>query len=170
MTGALDLDARIPHPRCRKHLRLGRGGSPEAARKLGSEALAGGLTTLDLARLHERVLVISLLPSCRAGERAALIRRAATFFGLVMTPIELTSHSQRETIVRLKRSIAALGQRTVELAASNLELSQEVTQQHDRGAGAQGERAALRPAARAVRPSASAAAPAVPPDHPGPGG
>jgi signal transduction histidine kinase len=127
MTGKIDL-SRAYGSALRKHLSLGRRGSPETARKLGSEALAGGLSTLDLAKLHEQCLISDLLPSCTVSRRKALIRRAASFFGMVVAPIELTSNSQQTTVLRLKKSIAALGQRTVELAASNQELSLEISQ------------------------------------------
>src|SRR5258708_6656333 len=112
----------------RTHLKQGRPASLELARGLGSQALAAGLQTLDLAKLHEQTLVTQLLPDCPAGKRAALIKQAGTFFAVAITPIEKTQHSARQAHTDLKRFIEALSQRTVELAASNLELSLEITQ------------------------------------------
>ncbi len=90
--------------------------------------MAAGLQTLDLAKLHERTLIYELLPRCPVGKRAALIKQAGVFFAMAIIPIEKKHHSTRKDTVRLKEFIETLSQRTVELAASNLELSVEVTQ------------------------------------------
>ncbi len=95
---------------------------------MGSEALAAGLQTLDLAKLHEQTLVTELLPGCPAGKRAALIKQAGIFFAVAITPIEKTHRSAREATAHLKKFVEMLSQRTVELAASNLELSLEIAQ------------------------------------------
>ena len=110
----------------RAHLQQGQPASLESARGLGSQALAAGLQTLDLAKLHEQTLVTELLPACRAEQRAALIKQAGTFFAMAITPIEKTHRSAREATGRLQKFIEALSQRTVELAASNRELQQEI--------------------------------------------
>ena len=68
----------------RKHLKQGRTASPNSARGLGSQALAAGLQTLDLAKLHEETLVTELLPACPTGKRAALIRQAGVFFAMAV--------------------------------------------------------------------------------------
>ena len=112
----------------RTHLRPGRQGSLESARGVGDQALAAGMQTLDLAKLHEQTLVAELLPGCPAGKRPALIRRAGQFFALAIIPIEKTHFSTEEAGIYLRKFIATLSQRTVELAASNLELSLEVGQ------------------------------------------
>ena len=109
----------------REHLK--RGGL-ELAQGLGSQALAAGLQTLDLAKLHERILVTGVLPGCPAGKRAALIKQAGIFFAAAITPIEKTQRSAREATAQFKKFVETLSQRTVELAASNLELSLEITQ------------------------------------------
>jgi signal transduction histidine kinase len=111
-----------------KHLRQGQQASLESARGLGSQALAAGLQTLDLAKLHEQTLVAEVLPRCPAGKRAALIRQAGVFFAAAITPIETTYGRAREATAHLKKFIEMLSQRTVELAALNLELQQEIAQ------------------------------------------
>ncbi len=110
----------------RTYLKAGQQAKLEEARGLGSEALGVGLQTLDLAKLHEQVLVQEVLPGCPAGKRAALIKRAGAFFAVAITPIEKTHRSAQEATAYLKKFIETLSQRTVELAASNLELSLEV--------------------------------------------
>jgi signal transduction histidine kinase len=110
------------------HLKLGRKADLEQARGLGDQALAAGLQTLDLAKLHEQILVTEVLPGSRTGRRSALIKQAGIFFAVAITPIEKTHRSAREAAVQLKRFIETLSRRTVELAASNLELSLEIAQ------------------------------------------
>src|SRR5687768_9691331 len=110
----------------RKHLKQGQHASLKSARGLGSRALAQGLQTLDLAKLHEQTL-LKVLRGCPVADRPALIKQAGIFFAVAITPIEKTLRSDWETTVQ-KRFIETLSQRTVELAASNLALSQEITQ------------------------------------------
>jgi len=112
----------------RMHLKQGRHANLESARGLGSQALSAGLQTLDLAKLHERTLVTDVLPGCPAGKRDALIKQAGVFFAVAITPIEKTHRTAREATAHLKKFIETLSRRTVELAASNLELSLEITQ------------------------------------------
>lgn len=111
----------------RTHLKQGRSANLESARGLGSQALAAGLQTLDLAKLHEQTLVAQILPTCPPRKRAALIKQAGTFFAVAITPIEKRPRSARDATALLKKFIETLSQRTVELAASNLELSVEIT-------------------------------------------
>jgi len=111
----------------RNHLRAGSRANLDAARGLGTQALDVGLQTLDLAKLHEQVLVAEVLPACRASKRAALIKQAGIFFAVAITPIEKTHRSAQAATAHLKKFIETLSQRTVELAASNLELNLEIT-------------------------------------------
>jgi signal transduction histidine kinase len=112
----------------REHLKQGRRANLESARGLGSQALDAGLQTLDLAKLHEQTLVTDILPGCPAGKRDALIKQAGVFFAAAITPIEKTHRTAREATAHLKKFIETLSRRTVELAASNLELSLEIVQ------------------------------------------
>src|SRR3984957_4347163 len=112
----------------RKHLKQGPRANLESARGLGSQALGAGLQTLDLAKLHEQTLVTDILPGCPAARRNALIKQAGAFFAVAITPIEKTPRTAREATAYLKKFIETLSRRTVELAASNLELNLEITQ------------------------------------------
>lgn len=100
----------------------------EIARDLGSQALAAGLQVLDLAKLHERTLVADVLPGRPPGKHALLIKRAGVYFAVAITSIEKTHPSAIQARAQLRKSIEALSRRSVELAASNLELNQEVAQ------------------------------------------
>jgi signal transduction histidine kinase len=112
----------------RRYLKQGGNAGLQSARGLGSQALAAGLQTLSLAKLHEQTLVTQVLPGCAAGERAAIIRRAGVFFTEAITPIETTHRGSREAAVHLNEIVEMLSQRTVELAASNVELREEISQ------------------------------------------
>ncbi len=110
------------------HLKLGRHASVVPARGLGGQAIAAGLDTLDLAKLHEQILVTEVLPGCPARKRSRLIKQAGIFFAVAITPIEKTHRNARAAAAQLKKFVETLSRRTVELAASNLELSVEITQ------------------------------------------
>jgi signal transduction histidine kinase len=112
----------------RAHLRAGPQASQAAARGIGVRSLATGLSTLDLARLHEQILVADVLPTIPAAMRPAVIRQAAAFFSSAITQVRQAQRPVTERTVRLGAVVESLSQRTVELAASNLELSQEVAQ------------------------------------------
>jgi signal transduction histidine kinase len=86
------------------------------------------LQTLDLAKLHERVLVMKVLPRSLPRKRAALVRQAGIFFAAAITPIEDTYQGARDAAAHLKTFVETLSQRTVELAATNMELSLEILQ------------------------------------------
>ena len=100
----------------------------EPARGMGQQALTAGLQTLDMAKLHEQILVTQVLPGRVAGKRATLIKHAGTFFTEAITPMETIHRGAREAAIHLNQIVEMLSQRTVELAASNLVLEQEITQ------------------------------------------
>jgi signal transduction histidine kinase len=106
----------------------GKSAGLESAHGLGSEALAAGLQTLDLAKLHEQTLLTELLPIHPPRKRLALIRQAGRFFAAAILPIEKLHRSAQEATAHLKKIVESLSQRTVELAASNLELNLEINQ------------------------------------------
>jgi signal transduction histidine kinase len=108
------------------YLQRGHGGTLRPARGMGQQALAVGLQTLDLAKLHEQTLLTKVLPGRSAGKRTALIKQAGVFFTEAITPIETIHRGTREGAVRLNQIVEMLSQRTVELAASNLGLEQEI--------------------------------------------
>jgi signal transduction histidine kinase len=112
----------------RTHLQQGPHAPLEPAKGLGSKALTAGMQTLDLAKLHEQTLVSGVLPEHPASERAALIRQAGTFFALAVMPLEDKPQKLRAVQPQFSKLIETLSERTVELAASNLELSQEINQ------------------------------------------
>ncbi len=98
----------------------------QRAHGMDQQALTAGLNTLDIAKLHEQILVAKVLPGIPAGQRIRLIRQAGAFFTEAITPIEKIHRSAREAALHLNKIVEMLSRRTVELAASNLELEQEI--------------------------------------------
>jgi len=111
----------------RLHLKQGPRASLQPAQGLGRRAMAMGLETLDLARCHEQALITLVLPES-PGTRDRMIRQAGTFFAESITPIEKTHRTAREANARLELTIQSLHQRSLELAASNQQLQQEIVQ------------------------------------------
>lgn len=111
----------------RSHLQPAGRTNRASARDVGGQALAAGLQTLDLAKLHEQTLVAELLPECPPDQRPLVIREAGRFFARAVLPIEKI-HFDTATATHLREFIEALSQRTVELATSNRELKLEVGQ------------------------------------------
>ena len=87
-----------------------------------------GLETLDLARFHELALITLVLPSYSPGTRDVMVRRAGKFFAEAITPIEKTHRTAQEANAHLNQMIQTLNQRSVDLAASNQQLQQEIVQ------------------------------------------
>jgi len=110
----------------RKHLKTDDGTSIPAARRLGAKAVALGLETLHIAKIHEEALILLASSQDTSKERESIIRRAGTFFAEAITPIEETHRGARESNIQLKRMIETLTLRTNELAASNEDLRLEI--------------------------------------------
>lgn len=110
----------------RRYLRQGSASSLKPALKLGREAVALGLETLDLTLIHEQALVAQVLVIGEAGARERVIKRSRTFFAEAIIPIEGTHRSALEANVRLNRLNQGLSRRTLDLAASNRQLKKEI--------------------------------------------
>jgi signal transduction histidine kinase len=100
----------------------------QRAHGMGRRALAAGLLTLDIAKLHEQILVTRVLPDCPVEQRDTVIRLAGAFFTEAITPIEKVNRGAHEAALHLNQIVEMLSQRTVELASANLELEQEIIQ------------------------------------------
>ena len=82
----------------RKHLKQGPRASLQPALGLGRQAVALGLETLDLARIHEQALATLELSNSKNG----FIKRAEIFFTEAITPIVETHRAARQSKVRLE--------------------------------------------------------------------
>ena len=100
----------------------------ESAQQFGRRAVALGLETLDMARIHERILITLLDPSDSPGARVAMIRQAGKFFAEAITPIEQTHRTACEANVHLNQMVRSLHRRSTDLAESNPQLQREILQ------------------------------------------
>lgn len=92
------------------------------ARALGREAVALGLETLDVARIHERCFAACERERLRPGAG----KRAKFFFSEVIIPIEMTHQAARHVEAQLKRLSRTLDLRSRELAAANRSLKEGI--------------------------------------------
>jgi signal transduction histidine kinase len=105
-----------------KHLLPGSKTGWRPALRLGRRAVALGLETLELARIHEQALSrLELRP-----DRVVQTRRAEIFFAEAIAPIVETHRAARENKTELTRMTAMLKRRAAELAAANHRLKQGV--------------------------------------------
>jgi signal transduction histidine kinase len=108
----------------RQHLLPGpRATTPnKAALRLGQGAVALGLETLDLARIHEQALTQL---ETNTG-RSFRTKSAERFFTEANRPIEETHHAAQQTQRHLRNLQESLQQRTQELAVTNRRLQRGV--------------------------------------------
>ena len=105
-----------------KHLQPGERDGLQPALRLGRQAVALGLETLGLARIHERAVAKLELAASKNG----FIKKAEIFFAEALIPIVETHRTARQTQVYLNQLTATLVRRTEELAASNRRVAQGV--------------------------------------------
>src|SRR5271163_175333 len=110
----------------RKYLKQRPRASLQPARSLGHKAMALGLETLDLARIHEQALITLVLSSDSPGTRETMVRRAGMFFAEAITPIEMTHRTAREANLHFGQLNQTLRQRSADLVVSNRQLKREV--------------------------------------------
>ncbi|MEO8425520.1 MAG: hypothetical protein ABI651_00260 [Verrucomicrobiota bacterium] len=110
----------------RQHLKQSPKSDMREAQELGRQAVAAGLETLDLARIHELALAALMLPSYSASGRDRMTKRAQIFFAKVITPIEKTHRTAQKASIHLSQLNETLNQRTVALAAANRQLKHAI--------------------------------------------
>jgi signal transduction histidine kinase len=112
----------------RKHLKAGPKASSQPAIRLGRQAVALGLETLHLARIHEQALTSLVSPGGSSASREGMIKRARAFFAEAIAPIEKTHPAALKAGVHLNQLNQTLRQRTVESSASALHLKRGIVQ------------------------------------------
>ena len=115
-----------------KLLKQGPGGSLRPALKLGHAAVALGVDTLELARMHDQAMDVLGFTGVKNG----FTKLARIFFGEANAPIEATSRASQQGQASLSRSQATLGERTEQLAVSNRELQRGIVQRKSMAANA----------------------------------
>ena len=96
-----------------------------AAYELGRKAVGQGLGVLGMAKIHQQALANVLLP--RLGENQRDVPAVESFFMEALSPFEAQHRGFNEANARLIALNEALERRAAELAATNLELSHEIT-------------------------------------------
>ena len=99
-----------------------------AAAELGRSAVALGLETLELARIHHHALAQLLTRGGGADCHEDLTARAADFFTEAITPIEETHQAALQASADLLQLQTALDERMLKLAQANRELQQQVAE------------------------------------------
>jgi signal transduction histidine kinase len=105
-----------------KHLKQGPQAGLEPALQLGREAVALGLETLELARIHEQALAKLELSKVKN----AFTKLAGIFFIEANSAIVETHRAAREGKIHMSRLKETLTHRTEELAATNRQLRRGV--------------------------------------------
>jgi len=106
----------------RTHLKQGSNTDLRVALRLGRRAVALGIQTLELARIHERSLVTLELSNKFIGP----VKRAELFFAEAIIPIIETFRAAQQSKTDLKQINATLARRTLELASANRQLRRGV--------------------------------------------
>lgn len=106
----------------RIHLERGPQPSMRSAHELGSQALALGLETLDLAKMHDLAVAALSASDHAAFARGNANAQAVSFFTEANTPIERTHRMALDAAADLKRLNATLARHALHLADSHRDL------------------------------------------------
>ena len=107
-------------------LRKGADADAKPAARLGRQAAALGLETLDVAKVHERALSATPPPKADAAGRRSRNAAAQRFFSETLVPIERTHRTARKAEDRVKELTRTLQQRKRETVASQRKLKQGI--------------------------------------------
>ena len=110
----------------RSYLQQGTPSDTRAAHDLGSQALASGLDTLDLARIHDQTLLTLLAESPSSVPPEDLTRRTDVFFTEAIMPIEGTHRLALEAATDMQQASSSLERRTLDLADSRRVLREQI--------------------------------------------
>ncbi len=109
-----------------RHLHPKRSANGDRAQGLGRAALAAGVTTRELAEMHERAIVALASVYDFSDARAGAIKRAAFFFTQALVPIEAAERATRKANRLLRQHNETLRLHAAALAKGNRQLAREV--------------------------------------------
>ena len=112
----------------RRHLQQGTSANRQSAAKLGTQAVALGLETLDLARFHTQALMVLAPPGASYKIKHRWIDRATAFFSETVVPIERTHRAALDDDIRADRLNLILHQRTAESSDSARRLKRSISE------------------------------------------
>jgi signal transduction histidine kinase len=112
----------------RKHIAQGPKASLLPALGLGRQAVALGLETLDVARIHKQALMTLAAPGVSSRSRPKTIEQATSFFAEAIVPIEKTHRAALKDDVHVKQLKQTLQKRMAESSASRRHLVRSIAQ------------------------------------------
>jgi len=112
----------------RRHIKPGAKASLQSATRLGRQAAALGLETLELARIHEQAMRTLVSPGGPSRTREGIIKRARAFFAEAIVPIEKTHRAALKAGAHERQLNQALRQRMAESSASARHLRRGIAQ------------------------------------------
>lgn len=101
-------------------------GNLSAANKFGCQAVALGLETLELAKIHDQALETMVALVGSPARKEDLAARGAIFFAEACAPIEKTHRSAREAGAGMDKLSAKLADQTRDLAESSRDLQEGI--------------------------------------------
>jgi two-component system sensor histidine kinase DegS len=110
----------------RLHLRRASGANGERARGFGHVALANGLASVDLARMHDAAVIALATSSDFVGSRTQALKRVGYFFTQALIPLEAAQRATVETNRLLLQRNKTLQRHTAALARVNHRLESEI--------------------------------------------
>ncbi len=109
-----------------RYLEAGPSAGARPAHLLGRRAVALGLETLDVARIHRQALRDLAPPEGPSGKGGETIERAASFFAETIFPIEQTHPAARKAEIRAGQLTEKIRQRTEQSSAATRRLTRSV--------------------------------------------
>jgi len=97
------------------------------AYELGRKAIGEGLGILDVARIHQEASFAAMLPALALAQNQRQLQAVENFFMEALSPFEAHHRGFREANVSLRELNERLEHRAAELAATNRELSHEIS-------------------------------------------
>src|SRR2546421_2448549 len=97
------------------------------AYELGRRAVTDGLGVLDIAKIHQQASIALLLPTIALGKDQRQVQAVEDFFMEALSPFEAHHRGFHEANIRLRELNETLERRAAELAATNRELSHEIS-------------------------------------------
>lgn len=111
---------------CRHMARRRAGMKLPSALRLGRQAVALGMETLDMVRVHEQAWVKLMEPGGSCRTRPGMLVRARRFFAEAVVPIERTHRAAQEAQAHVRKLTDALSRRDEESSASTRDLKQGI--------------------------------------------
>ena len=115
----------------RRHLKHGTASSLQPALKLGRQAAALGLETLDLAQAHEQALASTVPPGGTVMSRKRWGGLAKRFFAEAIVPIEETHAAAQQAGAQVNQLTRDLRKRTLESATSTRKLKRSIAKRKE---------------------------------------